>query len=119
MKFKINSVEYEIIELTQKEYKSYRKEEYEMLLCKQEDLTEGIYYGATHSFSNKIFLSKEQPKDRKRKTLIHELTHAYINEYIVHQDKNYDEEMVADIVANSYDIIHDIVNNYFNKKEKK
>lgn len=118
MKVKINSVEYEIIEVTQKEYKTYRKEEYEVLECKKEDLTEGIYYGATHSFTNKIFLSKEQPSDRKRKTLIHELTHAYINEYVVHQDKNYDEEMVADIVANSYDIIHNIVDNYFKKGKR-
>ena len=49
----------------------------------------------------------------KRKTLIHELTHCYIREYITHEEKNYSEEMVADISANSHDIIHKIVEDYF------
>ena len=52
------------------------------------------------------------PADRKKATLIHELTHCYIDNYITHCDKQYTEEDVADIVANSYDIIHEIVEQY-------
>lgn len=52
------------------------------------------------------------PADRKKSTLIHELTHCYIDNYITHCEKQYTEEDVADIVANSYDIIHEIVEQY-------
>lgn len=52
------------------------------------------------------------PADRKKATLIHELTHCYIDNYITHCDKQYTEEDVADIVANSYEIIHEIVEQY-------
>ena len=51
-------------------------------------------------------------------TLIHELTHCYIDNYITHCKKQYSEEDVADIVANSYDIIHEIVNKYFEIENK-
>lgn len=113
MKFKLNDIEFEIIEVNQKEYKEYRKKEDESLDCEKEDLSKGVFFGATHTFQNKVFLDKGMPKDRKRKTLIHELTHAYINEYITHMEKQYDEETVADISANSHDIIHKIVSDYF------
>lgn len=49
------------------------------------------------------------PIDRKKSTLIHELAHCYIDNYITHCDKQYTEEDVADIVANLHDII---TNNY-------
>ena len=58
------------------------------------------------------------PADRKKATLIHELTHCYIDNYITHCDKQYTEEDVADIVANSYDIIHEIVEQYFEVKNE-
>ena len=60
----------------------------------------------------KIYIDEDLPADRKKATLIHELTHCYIDNYITHCDKQYTEEDVADIVANSYDIIHDIVEQY-------
>ena len=49
--------------------------------------------------------------------LIHELAHCYIDNYITHCDKQYTEEDVADIVSNSYDIIHEIVEQYFEAEE--
>lgn len=117
MKFKMNNIEYEIKEISQKDYKAYRKEEDEKIGCEITNTTIGVYYGATHNYTNIIFLDKDLHLDKKRKTLIHELTHCYISEYIAHEDKNFTEEDVADIVANTYDIIHKIVEDYFSIME--
>lgn len=113
MKFKMNDIEYEIREVTQYEYKEYRKEEDKETACEETDTTKGMYFGATHSYKNVIFLDKGMPQDRKRKTLIHELTHCYISEYITHEEEQFSEENVADISANSHDIIYKIVGDYF------
>ena len=44
---------------------------------------------------------------------MHELAHCYINEYITHVDYQLTQEEAADLVANSHDIIDEIINNYF------
>ena len=116
MIIKMNDVVFEIKEISQKEYKEYRKKEDIKTCCEETDTTKGMYFGATHTYSNIIFIDKDLPLDRKRKTLIHELTHCYISEYITHEEKQFSEEDVADISANSHDIVHEIVDNYFNKK---
>ena len=77
-----------------------------------EDLSKGVYQGATHTDECIIYLDESLKQDRQRKVLIHELTHAYIVEYISHIDKQYCEEEVADLVANCLDIIIHIVDDY-------
>ena len=77
------------------------------------DVKSGIYQGSTHHTKGIVYIDKNLPHEIKRKTLIHELTHCYIREYITHEEKTYSEEMVTDIVANSHDIIHKIVEDYF------
>lgn len=42
--------------------------------------------------------------------------HAYIREYLTTRDVEPDEEMMCDISANSHDIIHKIVTEYFKEK---
>lgn len=115
MQFKMNDIEYEIVELKQLDYKKMREKE-----DKEDglniDTSEGIYFGASHHKTCKVYIDEDLPKDRKRKTLLHELTHCYVHEYITHSEKNYDEEMIADIVANSHDIINEIVERYFRVK---
>lgn len=113
MKFTMNGVEYTIWETNQKEYKQYKLDEDRDTQQKETDISIGIYFGASHYYQNVIFLDEALPLDRKKKTLYHELTHCYIGEYITHEDKTFDEEMVADISANSHDIIHKIVEDYF------
>lgn len=113
MKVNFNNIQYEIIEISQEEYKKYRKQEDKATACEETDTTHGVFFGASHHYCNKIFIDKALPIDRKRKTLIHELAHCYISEYITHEEKQYNEEDVADIVANSYDIIENIINDYF------
>ena len=116
MKIRINDIEYQIKEMSQKEYKDFRKQEDENTGCEITDTTQGVWYGASHHYQNTIVIDKNLKKDRKRRVLIHELTHCYISEYITHQDQQYTEEDVADISANSHDIIHKIITEYFKEE---
>lgn len=113
MKFKINGVNFQIIEISQIEYKKLRIKEDEKDGLEIEETNKGIYFGATHHKNCKIYLDKDMPKDRKIKVLLHELTHCYIYEFIGHNLTSFTEEDVADIVANSHDIIHKIIQDYF------
>ena len=79
-------------------------------------LTALRYYGITYTDIQKIYIDEDLPQDCKRATLIHELTHCYIANYITHRDKQYCEEDVADIVSNSFDTIREIVTEYFEGK---
>lgn len=112
MKFEINNLNWEIKELSQSEIK-----EIVNVRCNNnsEDVNnlERRYYGITYHDDMIIYLDKDLPQDRKKRTLIHELAHCYIGCYITHQEKTYDEEMIADIISNSNNIINKIVDKYF------
>lgn len=112
MKFKINNRTWSIEEKSQSEIKSIQNQR----RANEEENIKSItprYYGVTHCDIQEIYLDKDLPTDRKKATLIHELTHCYIDSYITHIEQEYSEEDVADIVSNSYDIIHEIVDEYF------
>ena len=113
MKIEMNGIKYTIKEVSQLKYKELRQEEDKQTGVEIPDLKTGVYYGASHHYTGVIYLDKSLPRDRKRKTLMHELAHCFISECITHTEKNYDEEMVCDIVANSHDIIENIVKRYF------
>ncbi len=113
MKFKINGVLWTIEEISQPELKKIFNSRAGNGEKEDETNLNYRYYGSTFCDICKIYLDKDLPTQRKRKTLIHELTHCYINNYITHVEKNYDEEMVADIVQNSHDIITKILDKYF------
>lgn len=115
MKFKMNGVEWKIFEASQEAIKQINNSRAGSGEKDDVKSLKDRYYGITFTDLCKIYIDEDLPKDRKRKTLIHELTHCYIVSYITHQDKSYDEEMVADIVANSHDIIRRIVDEYFSK----
>ena len=116
MKFKINNRTWSIEEKSQSEIKSMQNQR----KANEEENLKSIdmrYYGITYCDTLKIYIDEDLPADRKKSTLIHELTHCYIDNYITHCEKQYSEEDVADIVANSYDIIHEIVGQY--KEQRK
>lgn len=116
MKFKINNMNWEITEISQEEIKTMQNKR----KAKDEENIKSLdwrYYGITYHDDLKIYIDKDLAPDRKRRTLIHELTHCYINSFITHQEQEYNEEDVADIVSNSYDIIHEILEKY--KEEQK
>lgn len=117
MKFKINNRSWTIEEKSQSEIKSIQNQR----IANEEENIKSVtprYYGVTHCDIQEIYLDKDLPTDRKKATLIHELTHCYIDNYITHCDKQYTEEDVADIVANSHDIIRNIVDKYFEVKNE-
>lgn len=118
MQFKINNRNWTITEVSQQEIKNMqnirRANEEENLKS-----TDTRYYGITYIDIQKIYIDEDLPKDVKRATLIHELTHCYIANYITHSERTYSEEDVADIVANSFDNISELVNEYFEGKNAK
>lgn len=116
MIIEINNISWEIEELTQEQIKIIQNERN----AKEDENIKSIsdrYLGITYTDINKIYIDKNLPEDRKRKTLLHELTHCYIESFITHTEKQYTEEEVADIVANSFYIIKDIIEKYFKKEE--
>lgn len=112
MKFKLNNINWQIKEMNQKEIKKIinkkRANEEEII-----DNTDSRYFGISYTDENIIYIDKDLPIARKKKTLLHELEHSYISEFITHENKSYTEEDVADIFSNSYDIITEIANKYF------
>ena len=111
MLFEINGCSWYIDEVSQEEIRKeiVKRAKKEM----EEEPEKGVYFGITYCDTQVIFLDKSLPEDRKKNTLYHELTHCYINSYITHCEKTYTEEDVCDIMANSHDIIHKIVKDYF------
>lgn len=108
MEFKINNRTWNIVEMTQEEIKAEMKKHYD----KPDD--EGKYFGLTYSDIQTIFLDKDLCQEQKRTTLIHELTHCYIESFITHMsNKEFSEEDVCDIVSYSHYIIKDVVDQYF------
>lgn len=117
MKFKMNNREWTIIETSQIDIKGMQNTRYANENENLKSITPR-YYGVTYCDIQKIYIDEDLPIDRKKSTLIHELTHCYIVNYITHDSKKYSEEDVADIVSNSYDIIHEIVDKYFEVKDE-
>ena len=117
MNFKINNREWIIKEASQSAIKTMQN----MRRANENENVKALdsrYYGITYCDTQEIYIDEDLKIDRKRATLIHELTHCYIDNYITHCGKKYSEEDVADIVSNSYDIIHEIVDKYFKTEDK-
>lgn len=111
MNFIMNDLPWQIIETSQEEMKKIQN----IKKANEEENVKSVmprYFGITYFDDLIIYLDKNIDFDMKIKTLKHELAHCYIGCYITHQEKNYDEEMVADIVSNSHSIISEIVNDY-------
>lgn len=87
MKFKINGMNWKIIEKTQAEIKTRmnkrRANEDENI-----NAVDTRYFGVTFHDDLEIVLDKDLPKDVKKKILIHELAHCYIGCYITYEEKH-------------------------------
>lgn len=101
-KFTMNGIVYTIKEVEQKEFWEHTVDE-----------QDGYYYGQSHFQTNEVWIDKNLTVERKRKTLLHELMHCYIREYLTTRDIEPTEEVMCDISANSHYIIHNIVEDYF------
>lgn len=108
MKFKINDREWEIKEIPQ-----------DMFEPTSDPAEQGVCYGLCAYNEQIIYLWKDLHKEQKRRTLMHELLHCYIGCYISFEDiGNYPEDVMCNICANSHDIIHKIVEDYFKEENK-
>lgn len=104
MKFKMNEREYTIEEVDQS--------------VLNPNSEEGYFYGKSLFAMQKVFLDNSISEERKKTTLYHELMHIYIAEYITFDDNfSYNEEIMCDISSNSHDIIHKIVEEYFESED--
>ena len=103
MKFKINNRTWTIEEVSQEE------------MQKQQGDIEGTYFGLTIPSKQEIWLWEELKSEQKRQTLLHELFHCYSCNYLTFNVVNFNEDDWADVSANSHDIIHEIVEDYFRK----
>ncbi len=63
----------------------------------QKDNDEDIVIGLSDCVNQVIYLDKNLTPDRMRQTLIHELAHAYMNEY--YPTSWFDEEVLCNFVA--------------------
>ncbi len=108
MKFKINNREWKIIELSQEEIRQKIKN-YDGTIEET-----GQYFGTTHPKYQVIYIDKNLHIQQKRQTLLHELMHCYLVSYLFDMN-NLTEENLCDISACSHDIIHEIVESYFNR----
>jgi Zn-dependent peptidase ImmA (M78 family) len=103
----MNNHRWEIVELSRDVItKQYREESgTDTIVC----------FGYTDFCYKNIYINRDMCYDMKRKTLMHELLHCYIDEYCSMEQNEYDEEAMCNISANSHDIIHKIVDEYFKK----
>lgn len=70
-------------------------------------------YGTCHHNRNMIYLDETLTLERKKQTLKHELTHAFISSFLLEQRETYTEEMLCEFVAIYSEKINEIVENYF------
>ena len=112
MKFYMNNRQWEIKELSQDEMR-------ETFTKYEEPAKSGRYFGLTWLDTSSIYIDKDICLDQKKQTLKHELMHCYIGCFLFNDDeKQFSEEDLCNISANSHDIIHEIVEDYFaNKKD--
>lgn len=106
MKIKIKDYEFNIIEVdkTDKDF------------VRNDDL---MLYGQTVYENQTIKVYKNLPYIRKRQTLIHELTHAFMDVYLAsyHLKDKFDEEDICCFMGTYSEDILKIVNDYFLSKE--
>ena len=114
MKFKINNREWYIEEV---DIKTIR-EEYNKDLSDNSKVNEDyVFYGLTTLSKQRVLLNKDIHIERKKKTLYHELMHCYLFTYVSFNNIDFCIDDFCDISANSHDIIHKIVEDYF-KEDK-
>ena len=109
-KFEINNEKWEIIETSQEKMCEEYNEEFK---------NDGNFYnGITCPITKKILLYEDLDSQQKKKTLYHELMHCYLFTYISFNNIDFCIDDFCDISANSHDIIHKIVEDYFKDKVK-
>ena len=87
------------------------------LVAEAEDINETppTYFGLTVFNQQKIYLWNKLSKEQLVHTLIHELVHCYIGQYISLETVTLNEEVMCELVSNSHFIIRNIVDKFTKK----
>ena len=78
-----------------------------------------ICIGLTNCLKNIIYLHKDLPPQKKKQTLIHELTHAYIYAYGFSTVEHFNHELVCEFVEAYARAIIRAADEYFRKTNVK
>ena len=111
MKFTINGSIWTIKEMKQEEFWKDDNKINEMN-------NNEYFFGRTKYEKQEIWIDESISEEQKRKTLIHELVHCYKSSYVAFTTLNGDEELWCDLVANSHDIIQNIIDSYEDYKRR-
>lgn len=105
MKIKVKDYEYTIIEVDENDSDFYKNGDLKL-------------YGQARFVDQIIKIYKDLSPIRKRQTLIHELTHVFIDVYLSAQAQRnkYQEEDICCFIATYSEDILCIVDKYFNKE---
>jgi Zn-dependent peptidase ImmA (M78 family) len=95
----INNIEWKIIELSNDDRR---------LLS-----AHGVCNGYCYPALSEIYIDQNLPLDRKRRALMHELTHAFLSVHNLSQQETYTEEELAEFVALYGREIYQIMDAYF------
>ncbi len=106
MTFEMNNRIWEIKEISKQDIIYYYKN-----VTKEEDIE--TVFGLSDFENQIVYINNSIKLDKKKQTLMHELMHVYIDEYRLPKNE-YSEEELCNFSANSHDIIHKIVEDYFN-----
>lgn len=74
--------------------------------------------GCIHYINNTIYLMENLTKEVKRRTLLHELTHAALNCNGMLNFDNFNQEQMCEFMAYHSEKIVDICNEYFEGKSE-
>lgn len=79
---------------------------------------DGVYKHGVCSYDlNTIFIWDELPEDRKKSTLTHEVTHAYIEAMGMYSFKEFNHEQLCEFMAAHGEAITSVVYKYFSPVE--
>lgn len=107
MEFYINDRKWEIKEVNSDWLLTeYKKENDKGTYC----------FGLTRYNEQVIYINNELHEDCKKQILYHELMHCYLWNYVQNFEE-VSEELLCDLSANSHNMIHKIVESYFDLKE--
>lgn len=102
MKLDINGMQWLILEVEESD---------EHLILDGKEL-----YGSCNYDEQKIYLLKTMSIGRKKRTLIHELVHAFAYEYLLKFKENYDNEEVCEFLSKYGERILEIARKYIDVK---
>ena len=111
MRFQLNDIGWEIKEISEQELLEKYKE-----INPKDDVF--YVFGICLKIKNVILLSNELEESQKKRTLIHELMHAWLWTNRIELE-DFSEEEMCNFTSASYYFINDVVTKYFTTKQRK